>query len=103
MVGRHNPRTEGLLTTCKMTAIEGNTLIMGFASETLKNMMEKEGNITLTMDILEEVFSQPIVIKCIVTSHQGSTIPNDVEIDKDGMVSAATRDLGGKIRGAEEA
>lgn len=103
MVGRHNPRTEGLLTTCKMTAIEGNTLIMGFASETLKNMMEKEGNITLTTDILEEVLGQPLVIKCIVTSHQGSVIPNDVEIDKDGMVSAATRDLGGKIRGAEEA
>ena len=103
MVGRHNPRTEGLLNTCKMTGIEGNTLIMGFASETLKNMMEKEGNITLTTDILEEVLGQPIVIKCIVTSHQGSVIPNDVEIDKDGMVSAATRDLGGKIRGAEEA
>ena len=103
MVGRHNRRTEGLLTTCKMTAIEGNTLIMGFASETLKNMMEKEGNITLTADILEEIFGKPMTIKCIVTTQQGSVIPNDVEIDKDGMVSTATRDLGGKIRGAEEA
>jgi hypothetical protein len=29
-------------------------------------------------------------------------IPNDVEIDKDGMVGAATRDLGGKISSAKK-
>ncbi len=101
-VGQHNRRTEGLLNTAKLTGVEGTTLIIGFASETLKKMMDKEGNITLTADILEEVLGQPMSVKCIVTSHQGSALPKNIKIDKDGMVSAATRDLGGKISSAEE-
>ncbi|MDY6845793.1 MAG: DNA polymerase III subunit gamma/tau [Chloroflexota bacterium] len=101
-VKQHNPRTEGLLNTCKLTGVDGNTLILGFSSDTLKVMMEKEGNITLTSDILEEVLGQPMLVKCIVTSHQGSTLPKNIKIDKDGMVGTATRDLGGKISNAEE-
>jgi hypothetical protein len=102
MVKKHNPRTEGLLNTAKLAGIKDNTLILGFSSDTLKGMMEKEGNITLTADILEEVFGQPLQVKCIVTSHDGSSIPENLQIDKDGMVGTATRDLGGKISSATE-
>lgn len=102
MVGKHNPRTEGLLNSSKLTGLKENTLYLGFSSDTLKEMMEKEGNITLTSDILEEVYGKPMYVKCIVTTRQGSALPKDVEIDKDGMVSTATRDLGGKISSAEE-
>ncbi|KUK46136.1 MAG: dnaX [Anaerolinea thermophila] len=101
-VKQHNPRTEGLLNTSKLTGVDGNTLILGFTSDTLKGMMEKEGNLTLTSDILEEVFGQPMLVKCIVTSHQGSALPKNIKIEKDGMVGTATRDLGGKISSAEE-
>ncbi|MDY6873750.1 MAG: DNA polymerase III subunit gamma/tau [Chloroflexota bacterium] len=103
MVGKHNPRTEGLLNTSKLTGLKGNTLILGFSSETLQQMMEKEGNINLTADILEEVFGRPIAVKCIVSSHQSGSLPDNVVIDKDGMVSTATRDLGGEITDAKEA
>ncbi len=102
MVGKHNPRTEGLLNTSKLTGLKENTLILGFSSETLKEMMEKEGNITLTMDILEEVIGQSILINCIVTTREVSTVPADMDIDSNGMVSTATRDLGGKISKSEE-
>jgi len=64
--------------------------------------MEKEGNINLTTDILEEVFGEPMSIKCIVTSQEVNMVPEDLDIEKDGMVSTATRDLGGKISSAEE-
>jgi DNA polymerase-3 subunit gamma/tau len=101
-VGQHNRRTEGLLNTAKLTGVDGTTLILGFSSDTLKNMMSKEGNITLTADILEEVLGQPMSVKCIVTTHQGSALPKNIKIEKDGMVSTATRDLGGKISSAEE-
>jgi DNA polymerase-3 subunit gamma/tau len=101
-VGQHNRRTEGLLNTAKLTGVDGNTLILGFSSDTLKNMMSKEGNITLTADILEEVLGQPMSVKCIVTTYQGSALPKNIKIEKDGMVSTATRDLGGKISSAEE-
>lgn len=102
MVGKHNPRTEGLLNTSKLTGLKGDTLILGFSSETLKQMMEKEGNINLTSDILEEVLGHPMLVKCIVSSHQSGALPDDVEIEKDGMVNTATRDLGGKITNAKE-
>lgn len=103
MVGKHNKRTEGLLNSSNLTGLQDTTLLLGFSTETLKNMMEKEGNITLTADILEEVLGQPLLVKCIVTTHQGSTLPDNIEIEKDGMVGTATRDLGGKISSAEEA
>ncbi len=102
LVKQHNPRTEGLLNTSKLAGVRDNTLILGFSSDTLKGMMEKEGNITLTTDILEEVFGQPLLVKCIVTSHEGSRIPDDLQIDKDGMIITATRDLGGRISSAKE-
>ena len=102
LVKKHNPRTEGLLNTSKLAGISGNTLILGFSSDTLKGMMEKEGNLTLTSDILEEIFGQPMLVKCIVSTQEGSRIPDDLQIDKDGMVNAATRDLGGRISSAKE-
>jgi hypothetical protein len=65
-------------------------------------MMERERNINITGDILEEVFRHPVQVKCIVTTSQSSSIPTNLEIDKDGMVGTATRDLGGKISKVEE-
>ena len=103
MVGKHNPRTEGLLNTSKVVGLKDNTLILGFTSETLKDMMDKGGNLTLTADILEEVFGKPIGVNCIVSTHDSSAVPEDIEIDNDGMVGTATRDLGGKITNAKEA
>ncbi|MFW5713907.1 MAG: hypothetical protein ACOCYU_04475, partial [Brevefilum sp.] len=101
-VGKHNRRTEGLLNTAKIAGLQENTLFLGFTSDTLKNMMEREGNINLTADVLEEAFGHPIVVKCIVTTNQTSSIPDNLQIDNDGMVGTATRDLGGKISKAEE-
>jgi len=102
-VGKHNPRTEGLLNTSKVAGLKDDTLILGFSSETLKDMMDKSGNLNLTADILEEVFGRPIAVKCIVSTHQSGALPEDIEIDNDGMVGTATRDLGGKITEAKEA
>ncbi len=103
MVGKHNARTEALLNSSKLTGLKDNTLMLGFTTDTLKEMMEKEGNINLTADILEEIFKCPIQVKCIVTSHQSGALPENLDIDHDGMVGTATRDLGGKITNAEEA
>jgi len=103
LVRKHNPRTEGILNSAKLVGIEENTLILGFTSEMVKGFMVKEGNLVLTRDILEEVLGQPLLIKCIVTTLQSNTLPENIKIDKDGMVGTATRDLGGKISSAKEA
>jgi DNA polymerase-3 subunit gamma/tau len=101
-VKKHNPRTEGLLNTSKLAGIKENKLILGFSSSILKDMMGKEGNMTLTMDIIEEVLGRPMLIECIVSTHEGSSVPDDFKIDQDGMVGTATRDLGGRISRAKE-
>ena len=103
MVGRHNPRTEALLNTSKLSGMKENTLILGFSSETLKRMMEKEGNLNLASDILEELFGHRMLIRCIVSTHEASSLPQDIKIQKDSMVDTATRDLGGKITKADPA
>ena len=103
LVRKHNPRTEGILNSAKLVGIEENTLILGFTSEMVKGFMVKEDNLVLTRDILEEVLGQPLLIKCIVTTLQSNTLPENIKIDKDGMVGTATRDLGGKISSAKEA
>ncbi len=102
MVKQHNPRTVGLLNSCKLSGVRGNTLILGFSSETLKEMMGKEGNTNLLSDILSEVMGQPMLVKCIVTTKEGGSVPPDLQIEKGGMVSTATRDLGGRISSAQE-
>jgi len=102
-VRKHNPRTEGILNSAKLLGLEENTLILGFTSNTVKGFMEKEGNLTLTRDILEETLGQPFLIKCIVTTQTTNALPNNIEIEKDGMVGTATRDLGGKISSAKQA
>lgn len=101
-VKSHNPRTDGLLNSSKITGFKDNTLILGFQSSTLKEMMEKEANITLTMDVLEEILGKPLLIKCIVTTQESANLPENLNIDKDGMVSTATRNLGGKISRIKE-
>ena len=102
LVGKHSRHTEGLLNSCKVAGLKSNSLILGFSTQTLKNMMDKEGNLNLMMDILEEVTGHPLRVQCIVTSQEGNPLPEDLEIDQDGMISTATRDLGGKISKAEE-
>jgi hypothetical protein len=103
-VGQHNRRAEALLNSCRLLNYRDEVLILGFSSKLVKDLMEKkEGNLTLTTDILEEILGTPIQVKCMVTSHEGGSVPTDLDIDQDGMVSTATRDLGGKISKAEEA
>jgi len=101
-VGKHNRRTEALLNTAKLVGIKDNQIILSFSSELLKDMMEKEGNIILTTDILEEVFGKPLYVKCIVTTSPSDKMVENIKFEEDGMVSTATRDLGGRISKAEQ-
>lgn len=101
-VGKHNRRTEALLNTAKLIGIKDNQIILSFSSELLKDMMEKEGNIILTTDILEEVFGKPLYVKCIVTTNPSDKMVENIKFEEDGMVSTATRDLGGRISKAEQ-
>lgn len=90
-----NASTYGLLNSTQVRHLKENVLILGFASDILKNQMIKEENISVAQQVLNQVFEREITIRCVITSAGRNTIPP--EVDSDGMVAAALRDLGGEI------
>ena len=89
------PNTYGLLNSCKTRYLDGNVLVVGFAGEVLKNQISKKENIELVQEAATQALGKPITVRCILTTAQRNTLPSDV--DNDGMVAAAIRDLGGEI------
>jgi DNA polymerase-3 subunit gamma/tau len=90
-----NPNTYGLLNSTKSKYIKGDELILSFASELLKNKMEKRENIKAVEDALTQVLQRQIIIRCKVDIARRDEIPAGV--DENGMVAAAVRDLGGEV------
>ncbi|HEX9617590.1 MAG TPA: DNA polymerase III subunit gamma/tau [Anaerolineales bacterium] len=95
LVRRHNPNTYGLLNSCKSRHLKGNLLILGFASDVLKNQMAKPENLEIVQKALAQVFGTDIMIRCTISTAGRNSIP--AEVDNDGMVASALRDLGGEI------
>jgi DNA polymerase-3 subunit gamma/tau len=95
LVRAQNPNTYGLLNSCKSRYLKGNILILGFASNVLKNQMLKKENLDIVSQALAQVLERPVAIRCEITAARRNSIPPDVE--HDGMVAAALRDLGGEI------
>ena len=90
-----NPSTYGLLNSTQMRHLKENVLILGFASDILKNQMIKDENLSIAQQVLNQVFEREITIRCVITTAKRNAIPP--EVDNDGMVAAALRDLGGEI------
>lgn len=90
-----NSKANGLLNSCKGRFMRGNDVFLVFASDILKQNMEKRENRETVEQVLAKVFQKPIRIKCQVDIVQRDAIPPGV--DDDGMVAAALRDLGGEI------
>ncbi len=96
-VKKKKGQTEGLLNSCQPLGIKDNALILGFATDILKNKMEIPENIAITEQALLEVLGQKITIRCSLANTKTNNLPRDHEIDSDGMVGTALRDLGGEV------
>lgn len=95
LVRRQNPNTYGLLNSCKSKHLKGNLLVLGFASDVLKNQMAKPENLEIVQKALAHIFGTDIIVRCTISTASLNSIP--AEVDNDGMVAAALRDLGGEI------
>jgi hypothetical protein len=95
LVRKQNPNTYGLLNSCKSRHLKDNVLVLGFASDVLKNQMAKQENLEIAQQALAQVMGKDIIIRCIINTAKRSAIP--AEVDHDGMVASALRDLGGEI------
>jgi DNA polymerase-3 subunit gamma/tau len=94
-VKQKNANTAGLLNSIKTRDLRGNVLTLGFASDVLKSQMEKPANIEIFQSVLQQALGCDIVIRCVTAAGKRNAPPPDV--DHDGMVASALRDLGGEI------
>jgi len=93
LVRGQNPQTQALLNSCRPMGVKGGALVLGFNGEFAKSKMESGDNLAIFQRALEQVIGQSMMVLCIVA--EGGSLPPD--IDQDGMVATALRDLGGKI------
>lgn len=95
MVGQQSKQTQAFLNSCRPYGIKGMTLYLGFKGDFAKSKLERDENRALTEAALAEVYGIPLKVHCFLVTGQQGGLPPDVE--SDGMVATALRDLGGEI------
>ncbi len=90
-----NPSLNALVNSAKARSLKGNTLTLGMSGEVLKLRLEDPANIILLESVLKQVMGREIFVQVVLTSATKTTPP--AEVDNDGMVASALRDLGGEI------
>ncbi len=93
VVRQANPQTQALLNSCKPLGVKNGALILGFNGEFAKAKMEQGDNIEVFCQAMQQVLGESMPVHCMLTV--GGALPDD--IDQDGMVASALRDLGGEI------
>lgn len=83
-----------LLNSVRARELRGNALHLGFASELLKEKMEKKENMEVMQSVLDEVVGGKMEVRCFLATVKSGELPAGV--DNSGMVAAAVR-LGGEI------
>jgi DNA polymerase III subunit gamma/tau len=82
-----------LLNSVKMIDVQGETLILGLASDVLVSKIDKPDQIELIQKLIKDEFGVDMNIRCVVTTAKGKVPPN---VPQDGMVAAAIQH-GGEI------
>jgi len=88
------PNLAGLLNSCRMRELRGDQLLLGFASEVLKEKMEKEENVQALQEAIKSTLGKEFSVESFVTSGKNASLPEGV--DSASMVATAVR-LGGEI------
>ncbi len=97
---RRDPLLQALLNSCRPLGLDGGVLVLGFASDLLREKMEKGHSLARAQEALHEVFGQRLQIRSALTSAPAS--PETAEpaaglMQEDGMVATALRDLGAHV------
>jgi DNA polymerase-3 subunit gamma/tau len=93
-IKQRSPNTAALVNSGKILGVKDGVLYFGF-SEVLKTKMEKSENLEVVTQVLRQVFGFDVAVRIVTSTGRQGTPPPDV--DGDGMVATALRDLGGEI------
>ncbi len=94
LIRKYNTTTEALLRSGRLLGVKNGTLYLGF-SEVLRSKMERNENMELVRRAFQQVLDMDVPIQCVAAAGKSGAIPPDIE--SDGMVATALRDLGGEI------
>ena len=97
LVKKRKSQTEALLNSCKPLGIKDGVLLLGFQAELLKSKMETNDNLQIIRQALGQVLGIDMQVRCVITTGKGKSLPADLNVETDGMVGTALRDLGGEI------
>jgi len=95
MLREKNATVYALINSVRSRHLRNGVLVLGFASDVLQSQVERPANLELAQNVFSQAMGMPIQIRCRVITGKQSAPPPDV--DSDGMVAAALRDLGGEI------
>jgi DNA polymerase III subunit gamma/tau len=87
--------THPFLNSCKLLGMRKGVLLIGYNGDFVRQQMETDEHRSVVETVLEEIIGTAIPVRGFVAGNRRGEIPLDVDID--GMVAAALRDLGGKI------
>ncbi|MGD8849568.1 MAG: DNA polymerase III subunit gamma/tau [Anaerolineales bacterium] len=97
---RRSPRVQALLNSCRPLGFEAGAFVIGFSSDLLREKMEKERNLTVAQEALQEIYGRQLLLRCVLSKNwQGSDEPKKTlpPMDENGMVATAIRELGGEV------
>lgn len=92
-------RCQALLNSGRPMGLRRGKLVLGFASDLLRDKMQKEENIAVVTSAMEKALGQPIGLRCVLASAwDDETTPADQPpMEEGGMVATALRDLGAEV------
>ena len=82
-----------LMNSVRMIDVQGQTLILGLASDVLVSKIDKPDQIEAIQKLIRDEFGAEMNIRCMVTNAKGKIPPN---VPQDGMVATAIQH-GGEI------
>lgn len=94
-----DPRCQALLNSGRPLGLKGGKLVLGFASDLLREKMEKGDNREKVLEALEAALGRPLGLRCVRADRwEGSQGSEEaVPVEEGGMVATALRDLGAEV------
>jgi DNA polymerase-3 subunit gamma/tau len=91
----HEATLAALVASATTQNIKNNGLRIGFKGEILPAKMNQAENIKILQEVIKKVMGIEVSVRAFAAGGSKSTPP--AEVDSDGMVASALRDLGGEI------
>jgi DNA polymerase-3 subunit gamma/tau len=89
-------KTEAFLRSSRPMGLKEGTLILGVNSEFTKSKLEAGDHLELTRHAIGHILGVDMPVRCVI-AQSGQDLPPDLDVDSEGMVGTALRDLGGEV------